>query len=851
MDQNLKTYTFDEALKASTEYFHGDTLAATVFLNKYALKDSDGILHEKTPEDMHHRLAAEFARIEKKYKNPISEDELFNYMKNFKYIVPAGSPMSGIGNYFQKYASLANCYVVPSPYDSFSGIMSTSNDICMLFRHRGGAGFDISTLRPENAPVNNTARTSSGMASFMELFSTVTKSVCQQSRRGALMLTSHIKHIDSQKFINAKTNLNKVTSANISVRIDDDFMKAVESDSDYTLQWPVDSKTPQYTKIIKAKDLWKNIVHNAWAYAEPGVLFWDTLIKESVSDCYAKKYENLCTISTNPCSELPLSGWSSCRLNTINLYGFVKNPYTSDAYFDFDELKKAVRIAQRMLDDLVDLDLEKIEDIINKISNPAPDEPERLVEQELYVWENVKKQSLMERRTGLGITALGDALAALGLKYGSKEATEKATEIQQTIALEAYKTSIELGKERGVFSVFEYELEKDNPFLNRLYAIDPNLREDMKKYGRRNIACLTIAPTGSVSLMTQTSSGIEPVFMTMYKRRRKVNQNDKDVHIDFIDENTGEAFEEYIVFHPKFKEWMEINGYDTEKKYSQKELDEMISKSPYKDATANDIDWLKKVEMLGKIQKYVDHSISVTVNLPESASEELVSDLYMTAWKVGAKGLTIFRENSRPAILSSVSSDKKKDKKPENKVIEDRPVSLAADVLRFKNNKENWIAFVGKLPDGSPYEIFTGLVDDENGIFELPKTITSGHIVKRIKDDGTKSYDFEFENKRGTKVIVEGLNAKFNPEFWNYSKLLSSVLRYKMPMNHVLHLVESLDIKEDSINSWKSGVTRALKKFVKDGDDVVGGEKCPDCGGKLTYQDGCVICLNCGYSRCG
>lgn len=847
--ENPKIYSYDEAYNASVEYFNGDTLAATVFLNKYALKDEAGNLYEKTPDDMHWRLANEFARIESKYANPLSADEIYSYLKNFEYISEAGSPMAGIGNPYQSYSTLANCYVVPSPYDSFGGIISdTSFTLSEIFKRRGGAGCDLSTLRPKGAITRNSSRTSSGLASFMELFSTVTKSVGQNSRRGALMLSVAVRHPDSLDFINSKTDLSKVTSANISVRVDDEFMKAVDEDGDYELRWPIDSDNPTYTKTVKARDIWKHIVHNAWASAEPGVLFWDTIIKQGVSDEYGKKYENLITKSTNPCAELPLPYFGSCRLNTLNLFGFVKNPYTENAYFDFELLKKATRIAQRMLDDLVDMDIEKVEQILNKIKN-IDEDPEDLKMKPIDIWEKVKKQGTMERRTGLGITALGDALAALGYKYGTKEATDFAVEIQKVIAVNTYKTSVELAKERGAFPIFEYELEKDNPFMNRLYDIEPSLKEDMQKYGRRNVSCLTIAPTGSVSLMTQTSSGVEPVFMPVYKRRRKVNPNDPDVHVDFVDPVTGESFEEYIVFHPKFKMWMEVNGIDTTKKFSQKEVDELVAKSPYAGATANDIDWKEKVNMQGKIQKYVDHSISVTINLPESISEETVNELYLTAWKAGCKGLTVYRENSRSGVLVSADSKKKKESS-EPKIIEDRPVSLAADIIRFKNNKENWIAFVGKLPDGSPYEIFTGLLDDEDGLFDIPKSITSGKIIKRINEDGTKSYDFEFENKRG-KMIVEGLNAKFNPEFWNYSKLLSSVLRYKMPINHVLHLVESLDIKEDSINSWKAGVKRALKRYIKDGDKVVGGEKCPECGSDLIFQDGCVLCPNCGYSKCG
>ena len=847
MDQESKIYPYQDALKASTEYFNGDTLAATVFLNKYALKDSDGNLYERTPEDMHHRLAKEFARIESHYSNPMTEEEIFGYLKNFKYIVPAGSPMAGIGNDFQKYVSLSNCFVIESPYDSFGGINYACNHLSSIMKRRGGCGIDISTLRPEGAAVNNSARTSSGTASFMQLFSTVTQTIGQNSRRGALMLSLSARCIDSLKFINAKQDLSKVTGANISVRLDDEFMQAVEDDGDYELRFPVDSETPQYTKTIKARDLWKNIIHNAWATAEPGVLFWDTIIKQGIVDDYAEKYPELKTISTNPCAELPLASYSQCRLNTLNLFGFVVNPFTPEAYFDFDKLKECARVAQRMLDDLVDLDFEKVNNILEKIDND-PD-PEYLKEHERSLWKNILHKGEMERRTGLGITAEGDMLAALGIKYGTPEATEFAKKVQQAIAVSAFESSVEMARERGCFPVFDYEIEKNNPFLNRLYDLNPELRTNMQKNGRRNIACLTIAPTGSVSLMTQTTSGIEPVFMPVYKRRRKVNPNDAEAHVDFVDEHTGESFEEYIVFHPKFKTWMQINGYNTEKRYSQKEIDELVSKSPYAGATANDIDWKEKVHMQGEIQKYVDHSISVTINLPENVSEELVDELYRTAWKSGCKGCTVYRDNCRAGVL--VSATKKKEDATLPKIIEERPKSLAADVIRFKNNKENWIAFVGKLEDGRPYEIFTGLLDDEEGIIEIPKSIEHGHIVKNVHENGTKSYNFVFTNKRGTKVIIEAINNSFG-EYANYSKMLSSVLRYNMPMNYVFHLVDSLDLKEDDINSWKSGVKRALKKFIKDGTTVVGSnDRCPDCGEKLIFQDGCVLCPNCGYSKCG
>lgn len=850
MQSTNKRYTYEEAFNESLEYFKGDSLAASVFLNKYAVKENETTWLECSPEQMHHRMASEFARIEKNYQNPLSEDELYSYMKDFKYIIPAGSPMSGIGNDFQKYISLSNCFVIESPHDSFGGIFSTINDMIEVMKRRGGAGLCLSTLRPEGSPVNNSARTSSGMASFMELYSTATLTCGQQSRRGALMLTSHIRHTDAEKFIDAKLDLKKVTGANISVQLDDEFMQCVKNDSEYTQKFPVDSQTPSYTKTIKAKALWNKIIDNAWKSAEPGVLFWDNVLKESIPDCYAKRYPEMKTISTNPCSELPLSDGSCCRLNTLNLYSFVENPFTENATFNFEKLEKCTMIAQRMLDDLIDLDFEKVDNIISKI-NSDPD-PDRIKEPSLRLWNKIKNTGLRERRTGLGITALGDMLAALGYTYGTPEATAFAEKVQKHIALAAFKESVILAKERGAFPVFDYELEKDNPFLNRLYKEDSQLLEDTKKYGRRNVSCLTIAPTGSVSLLCQTTSGIEPVFMPVYKRRRKVNPSDATAHVDFVDKNTGESFEEYIVYHPKLKVWMNINGYDTEKKYSQQELDEIISKSPYWHADANSIDWREKVTMQGKIQKFVDHSISVTINLPNDVTRDTVSELYMMAYENGCKGCTVYRDGSRAGVLVSASDKKeKKDDKKDPKIIEDRPKTLEADVLRFKNNKENWIAFVGLDAHGHPYEIFTGLIDEEDGLFDIPKSVNRGKITKNINEEGKKSYDFEFCNKKGVKIIVEGLNSKFNPMYWNVSKMLSSVLRYQMPINYVLHLLEGLDLGDDSLMSWKSGVKRALKKYVNDGDEVVGGERCPDCGSPMTYESGCATCKNCGYSKCG
>lgn len=849
--EEKKIYPYDEALKASTEYFKGDTLAANVFLNKYAIKDNDGNLYEKTPEDMHHRIAKEFARIEKKYENPLSEDDIFSYLDHFKYLIPGGSPMSGIGNDFQKCVSLSNCFVIGNGYsddgktiyDSYSVIVQDDMDLSNLCKRRGGVGLDISYVRASGLPVNNSSRSSTGLLPIMERFSSSCRWISQAGRRGASIQTVSIKHPDAESFINAKAEDGKISGSNISIKLDDEFMHCAEQNLPYTQQYPVDSANPLMKKEVSASELWKLICHRAWSRAEPGVLFWDTIIRESVPDCYADL--GFKTISTNPCGEISLCKSDSCRLLSINLFSFVDNPFTENATINFTQLEKAAWIGQRLLDDLVDLELEKVDNILEKLaSDPEPDD---IKASEIKLWKSIRDKGQRGRRTGLGITALGDMIAAIGLRYGTPEATEMMVKVQKTICLSAYKSSSMLAKERGSFPIYDYKREVENPFIKRLKENDAELYDNMVKYGRRNIACLTIAPTGSVSIMTQTSSGIEPVFMPVYTRRRKVNPNDLNAHVDFVD-NIGDSYEEYLVFHPKFKLWMQINGYDTEKKYSQKEVEELISKSPYYKATANDIDFVEKVKMQGAVQKFVDHCISVTVNMPNNVSEETVRNVYLTAWKSGCKGCTIYRDGSRNSQPLSATS-KKDTGVP--KIIEERPKVLDADVIRFKNNKENWIAFVGKLDGNRPYEIFTGIVDDEEGIIDIPKSIDHGKISKRIHADGTKSYDFEFTNKRGSKMIIESINNNFG-EYANYSKMLSSVLRYNMPMNYVFHLVDSLDLKDDGINSWKSGVKRALKKFIKDGTTVVGSnDRCPDCGEKLIFQDGCVLCPNCGYSKCG
>ena len=845
-----QTYTYDEAFEASLQYFKGDELAARVWVNKYAVKDSFGNIFEKSPEDMHWRIANEVARIEAKYKNGLNAQQLYELLDHFKYIVPQGSPMTGIGNDFQ-VASLSNCFVIgiDGAADSYGAIIRIDEEQVQLMKRRGGVGHDLSHIRPKGSPVKNSALTSTGLVPFMERYSNSTREVAQDGRRGALMLSVSIKHPDSEAFIDAKMTEGKVTGANVSVKLDDAFMQAAVNGTPYKQQYPVDSDQPVFTKEIDASALWKKIVHNAWKSAEPGVLFWDTIIRESVPDCYADLGYR--TVSTNPCGEIPLCPYDSCRLLAINLYSYVVNPYTRDAYFDFDLFKKHVALAQRIMDDIIDLELEKIEKIIAKIDSDP--ESEEVKEAEKHLWEKIYKKSGQGRRTGVGITAEGDMLAAMGLRYGTEDATEFSEQVHKTIALEAYRSSVNMAKERGAFAIYDSEREKNNPFINRLKEADPNLYEEMKKYGRRNIACLTIAPTGTTSLMTQTTSGIEPVFMPVYKRRRKVNPNDPQTHVDFVDE-TGDAFEEYIVFHHKFVEWMTVNGYDPTKRYTQEEIDELVEKSPYYKATSNDVDWLMKVKMQGRIQKWVDHSISVTINLPNDVDEALVNRLYVEAWRSECKGCTVYRDGSRSGVLLSTKKDKK-DKKEElppckpPTVVEVRPKVLEAEVVRFQNNKEKWVAFVGLL-DGHPYEIFTGLQDDEEGI-SLPKSVTTGRIIKNIDEEGNKRYDFQFENKRGYKTTIEGLSEKFNKEYWNYAKLISGVLRWRMPIDRVIKLVDSLQLDSENINTWKNGVERALKKYVTDGTSAE-GQKCPNCGNEtLVYQEGCLICKTCGTSRCG
>lgn len=865
--ETKRIYSFEEAFEASLEYFDGDQLAARVWVNKYAMKDSFGNIYEKSPEQMHWRIANEIARIEKKYANPLSAQEIFELLDHFKYIVPAGSPMTGIGNNYQ-VASLSNCFVIglDGDADSYGGIMKIDEEQVQLMKRRGGVGHDLSHIRPKGSPVNNSALTSTGLVPFMERYSNSTREVAQDGRRGALMLSVSIKHPDSEAFIDAKMEEGKVTGANVSVKLDDEFMQAVVDNKSYIQQFPVNSDKPTVTKEISARMLWDKIVHNAWKSAEPGVLFWDTIVKESIPDCYADL--GFTTVSTNPCGEIPLCPYDSCRLLSINLFSYVDNPFTENATFNYDKFAKHVQIAQRIMDDIVDLEMEKIELIMQKIdADPQSDEVKST---ERHLWEKIQRKSAMGRRTGVGITAEGDMIAAMGLRYGTQEATDFSVNVHKTLALNAYRSSVTMAQQRGAFEIYDAKREENNPFILRIKESDAQLYADMLKYGRRNIACLTIAPTGTTSLMTQTTSGIEPVFMPVYKRRRKVNPNDADVHVDYVDE-VGDSFEEYIVYHRKFIEWMRINGYDVEKRYTQEEIDELVAKSPYYKATANDVDWLMKVRMQGAIQKWVDHSISVTVNLPNDVDEALVNKLYIEAWKSGCKGCTIYRDGSRSGVMIAASKKERKEAVVQNvaaekiadgadtelkdgscvppQVTERRPHELECDVVRFQNNKEKWVAFVGLL-NGHPYEIFTGLQDDEEGIV-LPKTVTHGKIIKQTNGDGTHRYDFQFENKRGYKTTVEGLSEKFNPEYWNYAKLISGVLRYRMPIDHVIKLVGSLQLNDQSINTWKVGVERALKKYITNGTTAV-GQKCPVCGQEtLVYQEGCLICTNCGASRCG
>lgn len=846
-----KKYTNKEVFDASVKYFNGDELAAQVWLNKYALKDSDGNVFEKTPDDMHRRIAKELSRIESKYPNGMSEELIFDLIKNFKYIIPQGSPMTGIGNNLQ-VSSLSNCFVIGNQgqADSYGSILKTDEELVQLMKRRGGVGHDLSGIRPKGSPVKNSALTSTGIVPFMERYSNSTREVAQDGRRGALMLTVSINHPDSEDFIDAKLEQGKITGANVSVRIDDEFMNAVVNDGTYLQKFPIYSIEPKFKKEVEAKRIWGKIIHNAWKSAEPGILFWDTIVKESLPDCYADLGYK--TVSTNPCGEIPLCPYDSCRLLAVNLFSYVENPFTKEAFFNFNLFKEHIGYAQRMMDDIIDLELEKIDKISMKIASDPEDNEVKRTERDL--WRKIRKMAEEGRRTGLGITAEGDMLAALGIRYGSKEGNDFSVDVHKQLALSAYRSSVEMAKERGAFPIFEAKREEENPFLQRLKAEDPTLYEDMQDNGRRNIALLTIAPTGSTSLLSQTTSGIEPVFMPVYKRRRKVNPNDKNARVDFVDE-VGDSWEEYIVFHHRFKEWMEVNGFDTSKNFSNEEIQKLIEKSPYYKATSNDVDWLSKVEMQGAIQKWVDHSISVTINVPHDVDESLVNDLYLTAWKSGCKGVTVYRDGSRSGVLVA-TDDKKSEKKNEasepsqsNSFPIKRPQVLHADVVRFQNNKDKWIAFVG-LIDGKPYEIFTGLADDEDGIL-IPRWVEDGLIIKNRDEAGNSRYDFQYTNKRGYKTTIEGLSYKFSPEFWNYAKLISGTLRHGMKIENVVELINGLQLDNESINTWKAGVARALKRYVSDGVEVH-GQQCSNCGSEnLMYQEGCLTCKDCGNSKCG
>lgn len=841
-EMDRKEQNKEEILKSCIEYFKGDTLAADVWINKYALRDGNKV-YELNPDEMHRRLAREFAKIEHKYKNPLSEDDIYELLKDFKYIIPQGSPMAGIGNNFQ-VVSLSNCFVIGNPAnsDSYGGILKIDQEQVQLMKRRGGVGHDLSHIRPKMSPVKNSALTSTGIVPFMERYSNTTKEVAQGGRRGALMLSISIKHPDAEDFIDAKMELNKITGANVSVKIDDEFMRCVVSGKPYKQQFPINSDNPSVIKEIDARELWKKIIHNAWQSAEPGVLFWDTIIRESVPDCYASF--GFKTISTNPCGEIPLCAYDSCRLLAINLYSYVKHPFTPEAEFDFELFKQHVQKGQKLMDDLIDLEMEKIERILAKIESDP--EPEGIKRTEKELWLNIKMKCLEGRRTGFGITAEGDMLAAMGLTYGTDEATAFAVEVQKTLACSAYRSSALMARDRGAFPIYDYKLEENNPFIQRLRSADEELYSLMKQYGRRNIALLTIAPTGSVSICTQTSSGIEPAFLVSYRRRRKVNPNDSEATISFTDDE-GQAWEEYNVLHHKFAVWAEINGYnvaDLVHKYTDEQLQEVIAKSPYNNATANCVNWVNKVKMQGAIQKWVDHSISVTVNIPKETSEEVVDKIYQTAWESGCKGMTIYRDGSRNGVLVSGSS-KNNNTFTETKAPK-RPKKLEADIIRFQNDKEKWIAVVG-LYEGRPYEIFSG----KAASFVLPNSVEKGWVIRVKEEDNLPArYDFQFLDNDGYKVTIEGLSRMFKKEYWNYAKLISGILRHGMPITNVIELISKLTLDTDSINTWKNGIARALKKYVKDGT-IVEGEKCPQCGGKIIYTSGCKQCSDCGWSKCG
>ncbi|MDR2937840.1 MAG: adenosylcobalamin-dependent ribonucleoside-diphosphate reductase [Prevotellaceae bacterium] len=841
----LTTYTYEEATKAATEYFGGDSMAARNWVNKYALKDSFGNIYEHTPADMHRRLAREFARIERKYANPMTEQEIFELLDHFKYVIPQGGPMTGVGNKYQ-VASLSNCFVIGTnpPADSYGGIFRVDEEQVQLMKRRGGVGHDLSHIRPSGTPVLNSALNSTGLVPFMERYSNSTREVAMDGRRGALMLSVSIKHPDAEKFIDAKMESGKVTGANVSVKIDNEFMECVKSGKPYVQQYPIDAEEPKFRFEVDASKLWNKIVHNAWQSAEPGILFWDTIIGQSVPDCYADL--GFRTVSTNPCGEIPLCPYDSCRLIAINLYGYVENPFTQKASFNMPLYKEHVHKAMRMMDDVIDLELEKIDAIISKIEADPEQEDIKMVERNL--WKKIREKAIMGRRTGLGITAEGDMLAAMGLRYGSDDAIEFAVDKQKTLAVEAYRASVTMAKERGAFKIYDAKREENNPMIGRIREADPALYEEMKQHGRRNIAMLTIAPTGTTSIMSQTTSGIEPVFMPFYKRRRKVNHNDKNVKVAFVDEK-GDAFEEFLVLHHKFVTWLETNGYSTKELEGASEefIAAIAEKSPYHKATSNDVDWVAKVKMQGQMQQWVDHSISVTVNLPNSINEEMVAKVYQTAWESGCKGITVYRDGSRNGVLVAAgSSNASTDKMPTK-----RPEELEADVIRFRNGTEEWIAFVG-LYNNQPYEVFTGMAGDDDLL--MPRSVKKGKIIKTVDPlNPEKSiYNFEYENKYGYMQSVNAISYMFNKEYWNYARFISGVLRNGVPLVDVINIVDGLHFESDSINSWKVGVERSLKQYIPDGTKAEEGQKCSECNSEdLVYQEGCLTCKSCGHSKCG
>lgn len=837
-------YQPDDIMKSSVEYFGGDELAANVWLNKYALREDDKI-YELNPDMMHRRLASEFARIEQNYANPMSEETIYGLLKDFKYIIPQGSPMSGIGNNFQ-VVSLSNCFVIGNngASDSYGGIMKIDQEQVQLMKRRGGVGHDLTHIRPSGSPVKNSALTSTGIVPFMERYSNTTREVAQGGRRGALMLSISIKHPNAEQFIDAKLEQGKITGANVSVKITDDFMECVKTGKPFVQQYPVDSPNPTVRQEIDARALWNKIIHNAWASAEPGVMFWDTIIRESVPDCYADFGYR--TVSTNPCGEIPLCPYDSCRLIAVNLYSYVKNPFTPQAEFDFDLFRDHIIKGQRLMDDLIDLELEKVNQILAKIESDPESDDIKSVERNL--WLNIKMKCLEGRRTGFGITAEGDMLAAMGLRYGSKEATEFSVSVHRTLACSAYRSSVIMAKERGCFPLYDANREKLNPFIQRLAEADPELYAEMVQNGRRNIALLTIAPTGTVSILTQTTSGIEPVFLVSYKRRKKINPNDKDSSKHkIIKDESGDYFEEYNVLHPKFIDWLKIVKHYTAEQIDALDdaaLDNLVKESPYYKATSADIDWVNKVKMQGAIQKWVDHSISVTVNIPKETSEEIVSTIYQTAWESGCKGCTIYRDGSRNGVLVSKSESNKDCAQFKESKAPKRPKKLEAEVVRFRNDREDWVAVVGMF-EGRPYEIFTGKAES----FFLPKWVEKGYVI-RVKEPGQEHarYDFQFTDQDGYHVTMEGLSRMFNKDYWNYAKLISGILRHGMPIPNVVDLIGKLNFDVDSITTWSNGVARALKRFIKDGTET--GETCPDCGAKIIYTGGCKSCPNCGWSKC-